>query len=107
MSAYAVAWLIAAVSAAVVALLICVALRRFRHWRFLVAALVLTWSLLPVSFDGEHMAPAFVVAVFRQFLEDDATAAPAWRLLLLATVALLGLYFAALGVRSAFTARRR
>ena len=107
MSAYAVAWLIAAFSAAFAALLAFVALRRFRQGRFLAAALVLAWSLTPVSFDGEHLAPAFVVAVFRQFLEEDAASAPAWRLLLLATAMLLGLYFAVLGVRSVLAARQR
>lgn len=107
MSSYAIAWLIAVVSASGAALLAFVALRRLRHWRFLAAALVLAWALTPVSFDGKHLAPAFLVALFRQFLEDGVPSAPAWRILLLSTVAVLALHFAALGIYWLLASRRR
>ena len=107
MSGYATAWLIAAAAASGAALLAFVALRRLRHWRYLAAALVLAWALTPVSFDGKHLAPAFLVATFRQFLEDGVPSAPAWRVLLLGTVAVLALYFAGLGVHWLLASRRR
>lgn len=96
-----IAWLVAVMAATLLAGLLSIALRRLRHWRFLIIGSVLALSLTPYRFDGEHMAPAFVVGLFRLLFEDGATPRPAFVILLLVALGYALLYFlgwGALGV---------
>lgn len=98
MNAAAVAWLVAAVSGLGCALLVLVALRRLHPWRYLFAGLVLVVGLVPYRFDGEHLAPAFTVAVFRTVFEANADPGPPWRLLAAAVVGLVAVFLGAVSV---------
>lgn len=101
MSNYVIAWLVAVMAATLLAGLLSIALRRLRHWRFLIIGSVLALSLTPYRFDDEHMAPAFVVGLFRLLFEDGATPRPAFVILLLVALGYALLYFlgwGALGV---------
>lgn len=89
-----IAWLVLGLSAFAIAGLVFVATRRWRAQRYLVVGLVLAWSLTPFSFDGEHWAPAFAVAIFRLFLEDGADPRPPLILLASATAFVLAAYLA-------------
>ena len=89
---YVLAWLVAATAALLFAGLLHTALRRLRHWRFLVIGLVLALSLTPYRFDGEHWAPAFVVGLFRLLFEDGVTPRPPLVILLLVALGYALLY---------------
>lgn len=107
MTNYAVAWLVVAMAALLLAGLLHVALRRLRHWRYLVIGLVLALSLTPYRFDGEHSAPAFVVGLFRLFFEDGATPRPPLVTLLLVALGYALLYFLGWGVLAIWRKGRR
>mgnify|MGYP005727850085 CR=1 FL=1 len=96
MSSYAVAWWIVGVAGCAGAACIWVALRRYRTFAPVLAALVVAWSVTPFQFDGQHMAPAFVVLFFRTFLEADGDVTGALTVLVISTVVVLlgflGLY---------------
>ncbi len=106
MTVYAVAWLTASVSAVLVAALLFFAFRRWGSWRHLAAGLVLAWSLTPCRFDGEHWAPAFIVATFRLLFEDAADPTVPLALLGAATAAVFAVHLVAKGIRALAAARR-
>lgn len=72
MTPYGIAWLVAAASGSLLAALAFVAARRRTMLRQLLAALALVLTLTPYRFDGEHTAPAFIVALFRLVFERGA-----------------------------------
>lgn len=77
---YALAWLVIVVfglGAAALTFLAANAWRYSHALRWPLAALVLALALAPHRFDGEHAAPALVVAVFRWLFEDYADPLPA------------------------------
>lgn len=97
MTNHLIAWLVAVIAAVLLAGLLSTALRRLGHWRFLIAGSVLASSLTPYRFDDEHMAPAFVVGIFRLFFEDGATPRPAFVILLLVVLSYALLYLLGVG----------
>ena len=107
MTAYAVAWLIVAAAALSIAGLLFVALRRLRHWRYLIVGLTLALALTPYSFDEAHTAPAFMVAAFRLFFEDGALSRPPLVLLLLVSAGVALVYFLGWGTWALQGAARR
>ena len=74
---YVLAWLVIVVfglGASALAFVAANAWRYSRPLRWPLAGLVLAWAVVPHRFDGEHIAPALVVAVFRWLFEDGADA---------------------------------
>ena len=107
MTAYAIAWLVAAAAALSIAGLLFVALRRLRHWRYLIVGLTLALALTPYRFDEAHTAPAFMVAAFRLLFEDDALARPPLVLVLLVSAGVALAYFLGWGTWMLWRAARR
>lgn len=69
--------------------------------RTLVRCLILVWMLIPApvpNFDGQY-APAFVVLMFEWLLQTDGDPAVAIRILIAATVAVIGLVSLAHGLK--------
>ncbi len=78
MSPYAIAWTVVVVSGSLLGWLVFRALRRFTWLRYVATVLVLVWAVTPFRFDGEHWAPAFLVAAFRlPLIDEDANPADA------------------------------
>lgn len=100
MTGHVVAWVAIVASGLGLAALTFFALRRWRRARWAAAALVFTWAATPFHFGDGHLAPAFVVFFFRQFLEEGANPRPPFALLVVATACLLLLFYAALGARA-------
>lgn len=86
------AWFLIVATAFGVAALLFAAMRRWRRQRWLAAGLLLVWAATPFPVEEGHIAPAFVVFFFRQFLEEAANPRPPLALLLLATVLVLVIY---------------
>lgn len=113
---YALAWLVIVVfglGAAALAFAAANAWRYSRALRWPLAALVLALALAPHRFDGEHAAPALVVAAFRWLFEDYADPLPAAQTAAAVAAAVLAaslVVAAALGVAhsrfGAFVARK-
>ncbi|MXY52395.1 MAG: hypothetical protein F4Y86_07705 [Gammaproteobacteria bacterium] len=102
MSSHAIAWWVAGVSGVGLAALAFLLLRRFpllSGLRWFVPALVLMLGLAPYRFDEAHLAPAWVVAVFRTFFEAGMDPGPPWRLLGAAATGFCAAYIAALSLR--------
>ena len=102
MSSHAIAWWVAGASCLGGAALAFVLLRRYsllRGLRWFVPALVLTLGLAPYRFDEAHLAPAWVVAMFRTFFETGMDPGPPWRLLGAAATGLCAAYIAALSLQ--------
>ena len=102
MSSATIAWWIAGVSCLGCAALAFLMLRRrplLQGLRWFVPALVLTLGLAPYRFDEAHLAPAWVVAIFRTFFETGMDPGPPWRLLGAAATGLCAAYIAALAGR--------
>lgn len=103
MSSAAIAWWIAGTSCVGCAALAYLLLRRYQalaSLRWFVPALVLTLGLAPYRFDEAHLAPAWVVAIFRTFFETGIDPGPPWRLLGAAATGLCAAYIALLAGRS-------
>ena len=101
MSSHVIAWWIAGVSCLGLAVLTFLLLDRYallRGLRWFAPALVLTLGLAPYRFDEAHLAPAWVVAVFRTFFEAGVDPGPPWRLLGAAATGLCAAYIAALSL---------
>ena len=101
MSSHAIAWWIAGASCLGLAALAFLLLNRYqllRGLRWFVPALVLTLGLVPYRFDEVHLAPAWVVAVFRTFFEAGMDPGPPWRLLGAAATGLSAAYIATLSL---------
>ncbi len=105
MTAYGIAWLVVAGAGLVAAVLIFIVVRRWTRLRYLAAGLVIAWALTPHRFDDEHLAPAIVVAVFRQFLEDGANPLPPLLLLAAATIGVVAVWLAVI-IMLAFSATK-
>lgn len=86
------AWFLIVATAFGAAALLFAAMRRWRRQRWLAAGLLLVWAATPFPVEEGHIAPAFVVFFFRQFLEEAANPRPPLALLLLATVLVLVIY---------------
>ena len=102
MSSHAIAWWIAGGSSLGLAALAYLLLRRYpllRGLRWFVPALVLVLGLAPYRFDEAHLAPAWVVAVFRTFFETGMDPGPPWRLLGAAATGFCAAYIAVLSLR--------
>ncbi len=103
MSSAAIAWWIVGVSCLGCATLAFLLLRRYpllRPLRWFAPALVLTLGLAPYRFDEAHLAPAWIVALFRTFFETGTDPGPPWRLLGAAATGLGAAYIATLSMRS-------
>jgi len=110
MNSHAIAWWVAGISCLGLAVLAFVLLRRYpllRGLRWFVPALVLTLGLAPYRFDEAHLAPAWVVAVFRTFFEVGMDPGPPWRLLGAAATGFCAAYIAVLSLRGVGQAIRR
>lgn len=78
MSPYAIAWTVVVAAGCLAGWLVFRALRAFTWLRYVTTALVVVWAVTPYRFDGEHWAPAFLVAAFRvPFIDEDANPAEA------------------------------
>ena len=102
MNSATIAWWIAGASGLGCAALAHLLLRRYQRLgslRWFVPALVLTLGLAPYRFDEAHLAPAWVVALFRTFFETGMDPGPPWRLLAAATTGLCAAYIAVLAGR--------
>ena len=78
MTPYAIAWTVVVVAGGLMGWLVFRALRRFTWVRYVAAVLAVVWAVTPFRFDGEHWAPAFLVAAFRlPFIDEDADPADA------------------------------
>ena len=107
MSPYAIAWAVVAVSGSLLGWLVFRALRRFTWLRYVATVLVVVWAVTPFRFDGEHWAPAFLVAAFRlPFIDEDANPADAIMVLGATTTGVL-LAALLLKVSRALVAKRR
>lgn len=102
MNSATIAWWIAGASCLGCAALAYAPLRRYQRLgslRWFVPALALTLTLVPYRFDEAHLAPAWVVAVFRTFFESGMDPGPPWRLLAAAATGLCAAYIAVLAGR--------
>ena len=94
MTPYEIAWAVVVASGVALGVLVFRALRGYQWLRYTATALVVAWAVTPYQFDGEHTAPAFLVAAFRlPFVDADAD--PAEAVLTLASVT-VGVLLAAL-----------
>ena len=74
---YLFAWIVVAICTIALALLVYFPLRKHKLLALLIIALGVYWAMWPIMFDDQgHLAPLFVVLVFRAFLEPDASAGP-------------------------------
>lgn len=102
-----IGWLAAVVAGLGLAWLLCLVTRSWGRWRYLPGCLVLALALTPFRFGGEHEAPAFAVAIFRGFLENDLDPGPPLLALGAVTLAVVVIYLAVMGVLGLMGARRR
>ena len=76
--------------------------------RTLVRSLITTWMLIPAPvphYDGQY-APAFVVMMFEWLLQTDGDPGVAIRILIAATIAVIGFVSLAHGVKNYRRSRR-
>lgn len=99
---YLVAWIVVAICTIALALLVYFPLRKHKLLALLIIALGVYWAMWPIMFDDQgHLAPLFVVLVFRAFLEPDASAGPVLVIGFVGTLGILVCYVALLLIRKA------
>lgn len=102
-----VAWAVILASGLGAAWLVLFALRRRPLARWIAASLVLAWAATPFRVDEGHIAPALVVFFFRRFFEANANPRPPFAMLVLVTVLVLAIGYAAGGLVAWRRRRRR
>ena len=103
--------MVAAIAAAGAAIGLHMALRSYRRaarLRYPLALLVAVWALLPwpIAGDSDHLAPAFIVLLFRGLFEPDGEPGSVAVGLLLATAIVLVLYLVVVGIAFAWRKTR-
>ena len=107
MTSYVLAWSIIIVAGLCGMWLVLVALRRWPRLRLLAAGLVLVWALTPYRFDGEHLAPASVVALFRLLFEENEPSNAPFALLTAVTLGVVAAYLMLLAGWGVFAAAQK
>lgn len=99
---YLVAWLVVALCSLGLAILVYYPLRKRKLLASLIIALGCYWAMWPIMFDDEgHLAPLFVVLLFRAFLEPDGNAGSVLVIGFVGTLGILICYVALLLIRKA------
>ena len=99
---YQVAWMITVLAGGGVCVGMYFLLRPWPKLKYLGPLLVATWMLLPWKFEDDptHIAPAFIVLVFRGLFEVGSEPRIVAVGLALATVAILVIYALTISIRS-------
>ncbi|MCY3884897.1 MAG: hypothetical protein OXG24_08285 [Gammaproteobacteria bacterium] len=99
---YLIAWIVVALCSLALALLVYIPLRKRKLLAWLIIALGCYWAMWPIMFDDEgHLAPLFVVLLFRAFLEPDGNANSVLIIGFVGTLGILICYVAILVIRKA------
>ncbi|MXW54530.1 MAG: hypothetical protein F4X44_01900 [Gammaproteobacteria bacterium] len=99
---YLVAWLVVAICSLGLAVLVYFPLRKRKLLASLIIALGCYWAMWPIMFDDEgHLAPLFVVLLFRAFLEPDGNPSSVLIIGFVGTLGILICYVALLLIRKA------
>ena len=103
---YELAWVIVGTMGVFASVLVWIALRRFGPIAYFFAVLVLAWAVAPWRFDGEHLAPAFVVLIFQMFFENNADPTGALTAMVLITGTVVVGFLSVFAVRAISKARK-
>ena len=99
---YLIAWLVVAVCTLALAMLVYFPLRRKKLLALLIIVLGCYWAMWPIMIDDEgHLAPLFVVLVFRTFFEPYGDPSSALVIGFVGTLGILVCYAALLLIRKA------
>lgn len=99
---YLIAWIVVGLSSLALALLIYIPLRKRKLLAWLIITVGCYWAMWPIMFDDEgHLAPLFVVLLFRAFLEPDGNANSVLIVGFVGTLGILICYVAILLIRKA------
>lgn len=99
---YVIAWIVIAVCTLALALLVYFPLRKRKLLALLIIALGSFWAMWPIMVDDEgHLAPLFVVLVFRSLFEPEGDAGSALIIGFVGTLGILVCYAALLLIRKA------
>ena len=83
---YNIAWLIAVLATALLAVLTYLALKRFKMLAYFLVTVGGFWALWPWEFEEGYFAPLFVVFLYQTFLEADVDPAGATAFGVLGTI---------------------